>query len=76
MQVVVVPRNPLPVLAKLPAPLEPAAQAMSNDDLVPKGPLGMDRRDIWHSEIQCFEINVDLGSDRDWSVRIEGGFRA
>lgn len=76
MQVVVVPRNPLAVLAKFTSPFEPVAQAMYNDDLVPESSFGVDCRDIRHPEIKCLDVIINVRHDREGTVRIERGLGA
>src|SRR5579864_1557625 len=51
VDVVVVPRDSLTFLTQLVPVLEPAAQPVQDDDLVPERPLGLDRGDMAHAKL-------------------------
>ena len=72
VEIIIMARNPLAVAAQGAADLEPAPQAVENDDLVPEGSLCIDDHDIGDGEIDPRHVAVEIGPYRMQRVGIEG----
>ncbi len=76
MNIVVVPRYSLSLLAKDASRLEPLARTMQNDDLIPERPLGNDRCDACHSKRDRGQFTRNVWCDRQGFIGVECRLRA
>lgn len=74
MQVVIVARDPLAFLAERAAAIEPAAQAVRDDNFVPKCALSLDGGHIGDCQVEAFDLVGDIGADDGRRIRIECRF--
>lgn len=76
VQVVIVARNALPLLAQHTAALVPSPQAVSDHHLVPEGSAWLDGRDLGHRQVQIRSFIGNVWLDQDRTVGIERRLRA
>lgn len=63
--------NALAMLTQQASAIMPLAQAVQDDDLVPKSAFGFDGRDVAHGHIQIGQVIRHVRGDRSRLLRIE-----
>gem|GEM_PF-6959926 len=72
--IVIVSRHALTASFEFSAYVEPAAQAVQNDNLVPKSSLGIDDSDVTDSQIDIRHILLEIGADAAQRIGIKRRF--